>query len=149
MKYGGILVAGLVCSGAAMAGEQQEALEQAQQLWQAQSSASYEYAYFKECDCYRDGPPLTVVTVANGEIDQVAFVRQDSGREIAARDDALDSYWTIDDLFARIAGALERQAELSVEYHETLGYPLNLYIDYDADFIGDETDLRLTRLEFR
>jgi hypothetical protein len=29
-------------------------------------------------------------------------------------------------------------------YDGALGYPREVYIDYDANFIGDELDLRLT-----
>jgi hypothetical protein len=29
-------------------------------------------------------------------------------------------------------------------YDDALGYPREVYIDYDANFIGDELDLRLT-----
>ena len=30
------------------------------------------------------------------------------------------------------------------QYDAALGYPREVYIDYDADFIGDELDVRLT-----
>lgn len=149
MKFRFLTIISLLGAGAAIADEQETALEGAMQRWQANASPSYEYAYFKECDCYRDGPPLTVVSVRNGRVGEVSFIRQDSGREITARDDALSSYWTIDELFSRIASALEREAELQVEYHATLGYPEHLYIDPDPEFIGDETDLRLTRVDLR
>lgn len=39
---------------------------------------------------------------------------------------------------------MERGVEVRVAYDDALGYPREIYIDYDADFIGDELDVRLT-----
>jgi hypothetical protein len=34
--------------------------------------------------------------------------------------------------------------QVRASYDAGLGYPREVYIDYDADFIGDELDVRLT-----
>ena len=34
--------------------------------------------------------------------------------------------------------------QVRASYDAALGYPREVYIDYDADFIGDELDVRLT-----
>jgi hypothetical protein len=69
--------------------------------------------------------------------------------EVPARAGSTDLYWTIEDLFRLIEGALERNATVRARYDATLGYPTAVFVDYDADFIGDEVDVRLTRLDAR
>jgi hypothetical protein len=70
----------------------------------------------------------------------------DSTREVPAREGSLALYWTVDDLFALIVWATERDATVRARYDEALGYPTAIFIDYDTALIGDELDVRLTRL---
>ena len=56
----------------------------------------------------------------------------------------LEYYWTVDGLFGLIASAQARGVQVRAQYDATLGFPREVYIDYDADFIGDELDVRLT-----
>ena len=58
-----------------------------------------------------------------------------------AADKNFEYYWTVDGLFGLIASALERGVQVRAQYDAALGYPREIYIDYDADFIGDELDL--------
>ena len=53
---------------------------------------------------------------------------------------------TIDDLFALVAGALEREAVVRVSYEPELGYPARIYIDYVQDLVGEEVELRVLEL---
>lgn len=117
--------------------------------WEAAKLHSYEYAYRKFCECHREEPPETVVGVSDGEIARVYHLHEGSAREVPAREGSLDLYWTVDDLFALIESASERGAVVRASYDDALGYPTAVYVDYDADFIGDEIDVRLTRLESR
>ena len=107
----------------------------------------YRYTYQKYCDCHPDTPPQTVVTVENLVITRVFHLYSNSDREVPARIGSLDLYWTIEDLFELIGSASEQRAVTRVSYHEDLGYPTRIYIDYDADLVGDELDLQLTMLE--
>jgi hypothetical protein len=117
--------------------------------WKGANLASYEYGYNKYCDCHRDTPPETVVVVADGAVERVYHLYAGSAREVPAREGSTELYWTIDDLFRLIEGALERNATVRARYDAALGYPTAVFVDYDADFIGDEIDVRLTRLEAR
>lgn len=143
-----ICLAGLLASASALADEAGlERLDAARALWQAAQTGSYRYGYRKYCDCNRDEPPVTVVTVSDGDIESVYHLHSDSDREVPARDGSLDLYWTVDDLFEKLAGAYALEAVVRAEYEPDFGYPTSLYIDYDSAVIGDETDLRLTRFE--
>jgi len=124
-----------------------EQLANARELWQAAQAVNYRFGYQKHCECNRDIPPVTVVTVMGGRIQQVYHLHSDSDRQVPAREGSLDLYWTIDDLLDKLAGALAAEAIVRMEFDSTYGYPKSLYIDYDPDFIGDETDLLLTQFE--
>ncbi|HLF11379.1 MAG TPA: DUF6174 domain-containing protein [Gammaproteobacteria bacterium] len=121
-------------------------LEAGRSLWQAAGLTDYEYGYQKYCDCHPESPPETIVTVRAGAVVAVRHRPQNYSQEVPAEQRNLQFYWTVDGLFALLESAHRRGAQVRVDYHETLGYPTQIYIDYDADFIGDELDLRLTRV---
>jgi hypothetical protein len=141
-----ILVGALACLGAAGAAAQTGDVEAQRARWKAAGLASYEYGYNKYCDCHRDAPPETVVAVIDGEVTRVHHLHADSTREVPAREGSLALYWTVDDLFALIVWATERDATVRARYDAALGYPTAIFIDYDTALIGDELDVRLTRL---
>jgi len=122
-------------------------LEAARSRWQAAQSGDYRFGYQKFCECNRDVPPTTFITVTDGKIESVYHLHTDSEREVPARAGSLDLYWTVEDLFEKLAGAYERDAIVRVEYEPRFGYPTSLYIDYDPGYLGDETDLKLTQFE--
>lgn len=141
-----LIVATSICGSAAAAAED-ALLDSARSLWQSAQNGNYRYSFQKYCDCYRGEPPTTVVTVRGGQIRDVFHVHSDSDRQVPAREGSLDLYWTVDDLFGKLEAAYSRNAIVRVEFHPDLGYPVSLYIDYDPDFTGDETDLRLRAFE--
>jgi hypothetical protein len=120
-------------------------LDGARARWQGAALAGYEYGYHKFCECHRESPPETIVTVQEGTVVRVRH--RPSGTtdtEVPAADKNLEYYWTVDGLFGLIAAAQERGVQVRAVYDDALGYPREVYIDYDANFIGDELDLRLT-----
>ncbi|RPI58376.1 MAG: hypothetical protein EHM50_10695 [Lysobacterales bacterium] len=119
-------------------------LDGARARWQRAALASYEYGYHKYCECHRESPPETIVTVRGGSVTGVRHRPAGSTTEVPAADKNLEYYWTVEGLFGLIASALERGVQVRAAYDETLGFPREVYIDYDAGFIGDELDLRLT-----
>ena len=121
-------------------------LAAARERWQSSQSGDYVFGYQKFCECNRDQPPETVVTVADGRIVSIFHRHEDTGTEVPAREGSLDLYWTIDELFDKLAAALAREAVVRVEYEPARGYPTSLFIDYEAALTGDETDLRGLRV---
>ncbi|HEY8520282.1 MAG TPA: DUF6174 domain-containing protein [Gammaproteobacteria bacterium] len=143
-----LLVLGGALAGAAAAAEGPAAeLEAARARWRAAALGDYEYGYRKFCECHREAPPETLVTIRGGEVVRVRHRPQDYALEVPAEDRNLQYYWTMEGLFDLLESAIERGATVRARYDATLGYPAELYIDYDAEFIGDELDLRLTRVE--
>jgi hypothetical protein len=119
-------------------------LDAARARWESAALASYEYGYHKYCECHRDSPPETTVTVRDDKVVGVRHRPVGSATEVPAAEKNLEYYWTVDGLFGLIASAQARGVQVRAQYDAALGFPREVYIDYDADFIGDELDVRLT-----
>jgi hypothetical protein len=132
----------LMAVSAAAAEADLERLQSARALWDAAQDGTYRFRYQKYCDCNRDEPKVTVVTIGNGTVVSVFHLFAGSDREVPAREDSLAEYWTMDDLFEKLAAAYSGDAVVRVDYDANFGFPSSLYIDYRADLIGEEIDLR-------
>jgi len=119
-------------------------LDAARAKWRAAKLSSYEYGYHKFCECHRDSPPETVVSVRGGKVVNVRHRPAGSTVEVPAAEKNFEYYWTVEGLFELIAAAQGRHVEVRAQYDSALGYPTQIYIDYDKNLIGDELDLRLT-----
>jgi len=117
-------------------------LDAARARWKSAAIASYEYGYNKYCDCHRESPPVTTVTVRSGTVTGVRHRPSGSTTEVPGRNP--EYYWTVDGLFDLIASAQERGVQVRATYDADLGFPREIYIDYDTNLIGDELDLRMT-----
>jgi hypothetical protein len=127
-----------------VAAGQQTDLAAGRAAWRAAALSSYEYGYRKFCECHPESPPETVVTVRGGQVVGVRHRPVGFTNEVQAEQRNLQFYWTVDGLFELIDAALARGANVRASYDPKLGYPTQVYIDYDANFIGDELDVRLT-----
>jgi hypothetical protein len=119
-------------------------LDGARARWESAALSRYEYGYHKYCECHRESPPETIVTVRDGTVVGVRHRPAGSTTEVPAADKNLEYYWTVEGLFDLIAAAQMRGVQVRALYDAALGHPREIYIDYDANFIGDELDLRLT-----
>jgi len=145
-KLAVILAFGAIVMSQALADEAElERLNAARERWQSVQGGDYRYGYQRQCECYRDGPPVAIVTVRGGRVEDAYYRRSD--REVPAGEENLDLYSTIDELFDRLVRAIGNDAAVGVEYHATEGYPTSVLIDYDTAFAGDEIEYRLTELE--
>jgi hypothetical protein len=140
------VTAALFCAIAAPGAAQDDALASSRDRWRAARLTDYEYGYQKYCECHPESPPETVVTVRGSEVVAVRHRPQNSAVETPAEERNLEFYWTVDGLFVLLESAYGRGAPVRAQYDEALGYPTHIYIDYDRNFIGDELDLRITRV---
>jgi hypothetical protein len=120
------------------------ALDAARAKWRAAKLGDYEYGYRKFCECHRESPPETVVSVRDGKVVNVRHRPVGSTTEVPAAEKNFEYYWTVDGLFELIAAAEVRHVEVRAQYDSTVGYPTEIHIDYDKNLIGDELDLKLT-----
>ena len=138
-----MLLSALAFSGVCLADDE---LTTNRGLWEAAGIASYEYRYEKVCDCHRDTPAETIVTVESGLVVGVRYARDDYLREIPVAEDNYRWFRTIDDLFTLVETASRSAATLRVAYEAELGYPSYIYIDYDHAMVGEEVELRVVSL---
>src|SRR5689334_13022799 len=87
-------------------------LDAARARWKSAAIASYEYGYNKYCDCHRESPPETVVTVRGGTVTGVRHRPVGTTVEVPAADKNLQYYWTVDGLFDLIAAAQARGVQV-------------------------------------
>lgn len=150
-RAAGCALAWLVLAAAAAHGDEGDTargeLDEHRRLWEEAAIDAYEYGYNKYCECHRETPPETRVAVRGGKV--VGVRHQPFGFEhfVEAEPRNFEWYWTIDGLFALVATALERGVDFRVDYDASLGYPTHVYIDHDPSMIGEELDVRVTRLE--
>jgi hypothetical protein len=119
-------------------------LDAAQARWRAAGLTGYEYGYHKYCDCHRDSPPETTVSIRDGKVIRVRHRPAGTTTDVPAADKNLDYYWTVEGLFQLIGSALDRGVQVRASYDAAQGFPREIFIDYDTELIGDELDLRLT-----
>lgn len=103
--------------------------------WEALGWDDYTYRFRWNCFC---APPFTSpvdLVVRGGALVSGSLV--DSSR--ALTDDELADWRTIDGLFDLIDEARARDArEIRADYHDTYGYPREVWIDYEANVADEE-----------
>ena len=138
-----VLLTATTCFGSCLADDELAAYRS---VWEAAGISSYEYRYEKICDCHRDTPAETIVTVENGLVVGVRYDRDDYLSEIPVVADQYRWFRTIDDLFVLVEKASRGAATLRVAYDQKLGYPAYIYIDYDHGMVGEEVELEVVSL---
>lgn len=111
-----------------------QALATNRATWQAQRPDDYRFTYTRNCFCppqYR-GP--FEVTVRGGTVADVGY--EGEGEPV---DRPLSEYETVDDLFALLGEAYDRDAaRVDVTYDESTGQPTSIYIDYEEQMADEE-----------
>ena len=110
------------------------ALAQAIARWETSGLANYDYLGAWSCFCPEEDLAEAKVTVNNGEVTGVG-----------SADPSMDAipdperFVPIEGLFALIQDALDRDASrVEVSYDATYGYPVDLFIDYEARMTDEE-----------
>jgi hypothetical protein len=114
-------------------------------VWDAAGIADYEYSYQRVCECHPDQLADTIVRVRSNRVVGVRYARDDYAQEVAVAAEKVSWYRTIDDLFSLLETAQASADVVRVTFDAQHGYPSSIYIDYLADLVGDEVDLRVTR----
>ncbi len=139
------VIAMLLCPATGAAADQQ--LNENRERWSGAGISSYSYGYRKFCECNPETPPETQVTVNSGVVTDVRHRPHGADFDVLAEEKNFDLYYTVEELFGLVSSGYARGATVRVSYHETLGYPVQIFIDYGPDSFRDPLDLRLTRLE--
>jgi len=103
------------------------------QIWLDANITDYQFTYHENCFCMPQED--LIIQVQNSTVAS-AFYAQ-SGEYVA--NDQLGSVPAIDDLFAVIKDALDRNAyEINSTYHADYGFPQHIYIDYLKNAVDEE-----------
>lgn len=121
-------------------GPERSELERARARWEARAPALYEFKLDRGCFCPFEFIRPVRITVSDGVV--VSAVDPDTNEPL---DPPTDGFPTIDDLFAEIQDAIDREADsIEATYHGTLGYPVEVYIDWIMNAIDDEMSFRVS-----
>lgn len=118
------IVIGLLACTSATAPESE--LAAARQRWTEHRPTSYTYTLARDCFCTPEMRGPVVITVQDGAV--VSRVYVSTGSPVAAAYQSL--FPPIEGVFNLVDEAIRQDVEqLDVDYHRTLGYPVNIAID--------------------
>lgn len=132
------LIAGAAGCGSDPTEVEWSTLSAAERLWSEHGPGTYDYVYTSVCFC-----PYTPrrVSVSGGEVVAVEPIPP-----AEPPSEPLEGY-TTEELFDRIRQELARDPhEHRLEFHPTLGYPLEAWFDYEENTVDEEWGFRVTEL---
>lgn len=124
-------------------GPQADALADARARWEAAGPEAYVFEFTRSCFCGPDILRPLEIRVVEGDV--TAAVYADTGLPV---DDPTREIPTIDDLFAEIEDAIQRDAfRLEAEYDPVLGFPTEVAIDYLEMAVDEEMAFEVRAFE--
>ena len=123
----------------------QALLLRAQSRWDRSGITSYTYTSAWQCFCAEDLRAPVTVDVLNGVLHSIAFA---DSRAVDVPNP--ERFGTVDDLFATIQDAFDRDAaRVVVDYEAQLGYPTDAFLDYEKLTIDEEQGFSIKELNVR
>lgn len=121
--------------------ETQADLDAAMAAWDSGEFTGYRFNFRWNCFCIDDYTQEVRIEVRLGAI--VSVTRTEDGSALPEAD--WDRYETIDGLFDLIQDAIDEDAaSISAEYDADLGYPTDVFIDYDRRIADEERGFVVT-----
>jgi hypothetical protein len=110
-------------------------LEKNNRKWDEHGIDFYQFRFQRSCYCVADYRREALVRVRDGAIEYAEYT--DNGEVVAP--EAFDRFLTLEDLFARIAAAIDGQAaKIDVSYDPEYGYPTWVFIDHSLSMADEE-----------
>ena len=108
--------------------------------------SNYQFRFQWFCFCTMDFVAEVNITVRENRIHSVAFV---NGNVPIPLDIAIERYHTMDGLFNLLQSAIDANAHtISAKYHSELGYPAQVWIDYEQRTVDEERAFSIHNLTF-
>jgi hypothetical protein len=105
-----------------------------QARWERSNISTYSYTTSWHCFCMREYVAQVSVEVVDGEVVEVNFIDPSLG-EVPKP----GRFVTIDGLFDHLQNALDQDAfNISATYDDQLGYPVEVFVDYDQRIADEE-----------
>ena len=120
------------------------------QLWQeASTNTAYYYSYTRTCYCLEEHVQFNVSVNESSEITSVQKIKSNGQLEAFAAED-FDQVVSIDELFATIKQKIDGEVSyVNVEYDQDLGYPKNIYVDFDFRMADDEKSYSIKKFSLK
>ncbi|CAJ1967670.1 unnamed protein product [Cylindrotheca closterium] len=104
----------------------QNELGAAKALWSKQNLSTYNYRFFRQCECIEEANTEALVKVVDGNVAAIDLGSPTFGEA-----------FTMDGLFTIIEDAINAKAfRVDVTYNREYGYPISVYIDYEEMVVG-------------
>ena len=117
-------------------------LEANRELWESEGPAAYVFDYGVVCYCPPQINRAVTITVDGEGVVSATYV--DSGEPVDPFDP--EDFPTVDDLFDEIESALAQDPySLRAEYDAQLGYPTNVFIDFEENIADEEWGFVVSR----
>ena len=105
--------------------------------------ANYQFNFRWICFCALKSMEPVNITVRENRIDNAAFVE----RDVPGAIEDIEDYRTIDGLFDLLQEGIDKNAHIiSAHYHSELGYPIDVWIDYDEAIADEELGFEIDSL---
>jgi hypothetical protein len=127
------------------AGSTQAELLKAQSRWERSSLRAYTYTMRTDCFCPREIVAAVDVQIVGANVTAVTFVDAEFTGEVPEQ----QRFGTINDLLEIVQDGLDRNAySIRAEYDAQTGFPMEVFIDYEAMMADEEHGFRVSNLRY-
>ena len=122
----------------------QSRLDNNRKKWDSEMVSNYQFDFQWSCYCIVDFVAQVNITVRDNQIHSAAFVEGDVP---IPHDIAIERYQAMDGLFDLLQSAIDANAHtISAKYHFDLGYPTEVWIDYEERTADEERGFSIHNL---
>jgi hypothetical protein len=146
-RFTPLLLAAIIVTGCTGGSEGSETgaaaeLRKAREKWEKAGFENYVFQFRWQCFCIREYVSLVELKVKAGNAVSGSYV--EGGGELES--ERLADYMPIDQLFDLIQEAIDRDAHsIRAEYDPELGFPVDVYIDYNEMMADEEKGFTIER----
>ena len=122
----------------------QSLLDSSRKTWDSQMASNYQFNFQWSCYCTMDFVAEVNITVGENRIQGAAFIESDVPIPLNA---AIERYKVMDGLFDLLQSAIDENAHtIAAKYHPELGYPTEVWIDYEQNSVDEELGFSIHNL---
>ena len=122
----------------------QSRLDSNRKKWDSEMASNYQFNFQWSCYCAMDFVAEANIIVRENRVHSAAFVEGDVP---IPHNVATERYEAIDGLFDILQSAIDENAHtIAANYHPDLGYPIEVWIDYEKNSVDEELGFTIHNL---
>ena len=122
----------------------QSRLDSNRKMWDSQMASNYRFNFQWSCYCTMDFVAEVNISVRENRIHGAVLVE---GNLPIPLDAAIERYKVMDGLFDLLQSAIDENAHtITARYHPELGYPTEVWIDYEQNSVDEELGFSIHNL---